>query len=80
MAYAVRKPGSRGLCPRRDQRRAGVHQVREPAKLIALHDCQNWGARCVDDLSRRGPLGRAQKHGTQIECLVEIDCGAGRCA
>ena len=21
----------------------------------------------------------AQKHGTEIECLVEIDCGAGRC-
>jgi len=35
---------------------------------------------CVDDLANVADLSTAaQKHGTQIECLVEIDCGAGRC-
>ncbi len=35
---------------------------------------------CVDDIGNVGDLSAAaQKHGTQIECLVEIDCGAGRC-
>ena len=35
---------------------------------------------CVDDIGNVDDLSAAaQKHGTQIECLVEIDCGAGRC-
>lgn len=35
---------------------------------------------CVDDAGNVDDLSvAAQKHGTQIECLVEIDCGAGRC-
>ena len=35
---------------------------------------------CVDDLDAVDNLSKAaQKHGTTIECLVEIDCGAGRC-
>jgi 3-hydroxy-D-aspartate aldolase len=35
---------------------------------------------CVDDADNIDDLSRAvQRHGTTIECLVEIDCGAGRC-
>lgn len=35
---------------------------------------------CVDDLGNVDDLSAAaKKHGTTIECLVEIDCGAGRC-
>ncbi len=35
---------------------------------------------CVDDLANVDDLAAAaQKHNTTIECLVEIDCGAGRC-
>lgn len=33
-----------------------------------------------DDLANVAELsGAAQKHGSTLECLVEIDCGAGRC-
>ncbi|MFV2093557.1 MAG: alanine racemase, partial [Hyphomicrobiales bacterium] len=35
---------------------------------------------CVDDLGNIDDLSvAAVKHGSSIECLVEIDCGAGRC-
>ncbi len=35
---------------------------------------------CVDDLGNVDDLSAAAvKHGVQIECLVEIDCGSGRC-
>ncbi len=35
---------------------------------------------CVDDLANVVELSAAaQSHGASIECLVEIDCGAGRC-
>lgn len=35
---------------------------------------------CVDDLENVDELSTAAvKYGAQIECLVEIDCGAGRC-
>jgi 3-hydroxy-D-aspartate aldolase len=69
--------------------RAGVkdvlvsNQVREPAKIDRLARMPKLGARticCVDDLANVADLSEAAvKHGTQIECLVEIDCGAGRC-
>ncbi len=59
------------------------NQVRDPAKIDRLARLPNLGARtivCVDDLDNiSGLSGAAQKHGTSIECLVEIDCGAGRC-
>ena len=69
--------------------RAGVkdvlvsNQVRDPAKIDRLARMPNFGARticCVDDVENVADLSAAaQKHGTEIECLVEIDCGAGRC-
>ena len=59
------------------------NQVRDPAKIDRLARMPKLGAGticCVDDLANVGDLSAAAtKHGTQIECLVEIDCGAGRC-
>ncbi|WP_371223169.1 3-hydroxy-D-aspartate aldolase BhcC [Roseovarius sp. 2305UL8-3] len=59
------------------------NQVRDPRKLDRLAQLPKFGARtlvCVDDLANVAELsGAAQKHGTEIECLIEIDCGAGRC-
>ncbi|WP_147114906.1 3-hydroxy-D-aspartate aldolase BhcC [Tateyamaria sp. syn59] len=59
------------------------NQVRDPAKIDRLARMPKLGARticCVDDIENVADLSAAaQKHGTTIECLVEIDCGAGRC-
>ncbi len=59
------------------------NQVRDPAKIDRLARMPKLGARticCVDDIDNVADLSEAaQRHGTQIECLVEIDCGAGRC-
>ena len=59
------------------------NQVRHPAKIDRLARIPKYGARaicCVDDVTNVADLSDAAvRHGTQIECLVEIDCGAGRC-
>ncbi len=59
------------------------NQVRNPAKIDRLAHLPKLGARtivCVDDVANVADLSAAaQTHGTTIECLVEIDCGAGRC-
>ena len=59
------------------------NQVRDLAKIDRLARMPKLGARvicCVDDLANVADLSAAaMRHGTQIECLVEIDCGAGRC-
>ena len=59
------------------------NEVRDAAKIDRLARLPNYGARitvCVDDLANVAELsGAAQKHGTTLECLVEIDCGQGRC-
>lgn len=59
------------------------NQVRDPAKIDRLARMPKLGARticCVDDLENIADLSEAAtRHGTEIECLVEIDCGAGRC-
>jgi 3-hydroxy-D-aspartate aldolase len=59
------------------------NQVREPAKIDRLARIPKLGARaicCVDDIGGVADLSAAAlRHGTRIECLVEIDCGAGRC-
>lgn len=59
------------------------NQVRDPAKIDRLARMPKLGARticCVDDIENVADLSAgAQKHDTTIECLVEIDCGAGRC-
>jgi 3-hydroxy-D-aspartate aldolase len=59
------------------------NQVRDPAKIDRLARLPLRGARtivCVDDVANVADLSAAAvRHGTTIECLVEIDCGAGRC-
>ncbi len=59
------------------------NQVRDPRKLDRLARLPKLGARtivCVDDLDNVAELSAAaQGQGTQLECLIEIDCGAGRC-
>ena len=59
------------------------NQVRDPAKIDRLARLPHLGARtlvCVDEIANVADLSAAAvKHGTTIECLVEIDCGAGRC-
>ena len=59
------------------------NQVRDLAKIDRLARIPRFGARvicCVDMLDNVADLSAAAvKHGTTIECLVEIDCGAGRC-
>jgi len=59
------------------------NQVTDPAKIDRLARMPKLGARvlvCVDDPDNVDNLSAAAvRHGTQIEALVEIDCGAGRC-
>ncbi|ABD55521.1 3-hydroxy-D-aspartate aldolase BhcC [Jannaschia sp. CCS1] len=59
------------------------NQVTDPQKIDRLARMPKFGARvlcCVDDPANVADLSAAAvKHGTQIEALVEIDCGAGRC-
>ena len=59
------------------------NQVRDATKIGRLARIPKLGARtivCVDDEANVADLSAAAvKHGTQLECLVEIDCGAGRC-
>tara|TARA_R110002049_G_scaffold18349_6_gene70305 strand:- start:459 stop:1610 length:1152 start_codon:yes stop_codon:yes gene_type:complete len=59
------------------------NQVTDLTKIDRLARLPRLGARilvCVDDPANVADLSAAaQKHGTEIECLVEIDCGAGRC-
>ena len=59
------------------------NQVRDPAKIDRLAQLPKLGARtivCVDDIDNVAELsGAVQKHGTEIECFIEMDVGAGRC-
>ena len=59
------------------------NQVRDAAKIDRLARLPKLGARvivCVDDMENVGELSAAAvKHGTRIECFVEMDVGAGRC-
>ena len=59
------------------------NQVRDPRKIDRLARLPKLGAKiivCVDDPANVAELSEAaQRHGTTLECFVEIDCGAGRC-
>ena len=59
------------------------NQVTDPAKIDRLARLPKLGSRilvCVDDPENVKALSDAAiKHGTKLEVLVEIDCGAGRC-
>jgi 3-hydroxy-D-aspartate aldolase len=59
------------------------NEVRDRVKIDRLARLPKYGARitvCVDDAVNVADLAAAtQKHGTTLECLVEIDCGGRRC-
>ena len=59
------------------------NEVRDPDKIDRLARLPKYDARiivCVDDVANVAELSAAaQKHRSMLECLVEIDCGAGRC-
>jgi 3-hydroxy-D-aspartate aldolase len=59
------------------------NEVRNLVMIDRLARIPNLGARtivCVDDIDNVTDLSAAAvRHGTVIECLVELDCGAGRC-
>jgi 3-hydroxy-D-aspartate aldolase len=59
------------------------NEVRDPVKIDRLAGLPRYGSRiivCVDDLTNVAELSAAaQRHDKTLECLVEIDCGAGRC-
>jgi 3-hydroxy-D-aspartate aldolase len=58
------------------------NQVVDPAKIerLAMLALQARLLICVDDSDNVANLSAAAaRHGSSIECLVEIDCGAGRC-
>jgi 3-hydroxy-D-aspartate aldolase len=60
-----------------------TNEVRDPLKIDKLAQIPKLGTRtivCIDDIANVAELSAAaQKHGTTLECFVEIDCGAGRC-
>ena len=59
------------------------NEVRDRVKIDRLARLPKYGARitvCVDDPANVAELSAAaQRQGTRLECLVEIDCGARRC-
>ncbi len=92
--YQIEKGNACGVCCQKVSEaevfaRGGVkdvlvsNQVRDPLKIDRLARIPKLGARticCIDDLDNVADLSAAAtKHDTQIEVLVEIDCGAGRC-
>ena len=60
-----------------------TNQVCDPLKITRLAGIAATGCKlsvCVDDLANVAALSaEAVKQNTHIRCLVELDCGAGRC-
>jgi 3-hydroxy-D-aspartate aldolase len=86
--------GAHGICCQKVSEaeafvRAGIrdvlvsNQVRDAVKLDRLARLPALGARvgvCVDDLAGVAELAAAvARHGTELDVLVELDCGARRC-
>ncbi len=85
--------GATGICAQKVSEaeafaRAGItdilvtNQVRNPAMIdrLARLATQARIIVCVDDVTNVAELSQpATRHSTTVECLVEIDCGAGRC-
>ncbi|WP_270729284.1 DSD1 family PLP-dependent enzyme [Shimia sp. Alg240-R146] len=59
------------------------NEVRNPRMIDRLARLPVLGARvsvCVDDIANVAELSQAaMRQGTQLDVLVELDCGAGRC-
>lgn len=90
----MRLGGAVGICCQKVSEaeafvRAGImdvlisNQVRDPAAIDRLARLPLRGARvgvCLDDVANVAGLAAAvARHGTQVDCLVELECGAGRC-
>ncbi len=86
--------GASGICCQKVSEaevfiRAGItdvlisNQVRGPSKIDRLARLPLWDAEvhvCIDDPENVAEISEAaERHGTSIGGLVEIDCGAGRC-
>ena len=60
-----------------------TNQIRDPLKIDRLAQLPKLGAEvsvCIDALENVAELAEAvARHGTTLGCLVELDCGAGRC-
>ena len=60
-----------------------TNELRDPRQIDRLARLAGMGARlgcCIDDIDNVAELSAAvARHGTTLDCLVEIDCGAGRC-
>jgi len=60
-----------------------THEIRDPVKIDRLARIPKLGSRIiviVDDLENVAEISSAaQRHGTSVGCLVEIDCGSGLC-
>jgi 3-hydroxy-D-aspartate aldolase len=91
--YQIEHGGACGVCCQKVSEAevlvaAGVkdvlvsNQVVDPKKIDRLAQIAHKARTlvCVDDAGNIDDLSAAAtKHGVSIECLVEIDCGAGRC-
>ena len=86
--------GASGICCQKVSEaevfaRAGIadilvtNQVCDPLKITRLAGIAATGCQlsvCVDDLANIAALSaEAVRQNTQIRCLVELECGAGRC-
>jgi len=92
-AIQIEKGGACGMCCQKVSEaealvEGGVRDVLVSNEVVAPRMIDRLAALarrarilvCVDDLDNVGHLSAAaQKHGATIECLVEIDVGAGRC-
>ncbi len=91
--YQIEHGGSCGICCQKVSETealvaAGVKDVLVSNQVVSLHQIDRLAAMakktrvivCVDDLGNVDDLSAAAvRHGVRIECLVEIDCGSGRC-
>lgn len=91
--YQIEKGGACGICCQKVSEAealvdAGLRDVLISNEVVAPGKIERLAAMatrarvlvCVDDLCNVDQLSSAaRKHGVTIECLVEIDVGAGRC-
>jgi len=60
-----------------------TNELRDPRQIDRLARLAGLGAKvgcCIDDIDNVAELSAAvERHGTTLDCLIEIDCGAGRC-
>ncbi len=91
--YQIEQGGACGICCQKVSEAealvaAGIRDVLVSNQVVGYRQVDRLAAMakhsrvivCVDDLGNIDALSAAAvRHGVSIECLVEIDCGAGRC-